>query len=209
MERASDDHNESRRGKITGSKMDVVVDGTPRAKNTYLDTLQSQIEGAEMPQLGAGGTGRAADWGVEHEDEAIAHYELSRDIDVDRPAFIVHPELPYLGCSPDFLSPVVVGEVKCPYDSDVHQLTVLYGQGPETYKGQIQTEIEVSVRDSCDFISYDPRHPDHNLRLVVIPVHRDEAYIDDMLEKCFLFHQKLVSGERYQVGVGDTIPSLF
>ena len=215
IEQGTSEWFELRRGKITGSVMDVVINGSNVAKNTLLEKLSFEYFNPDEPIKENEINSAPINHGKKFEPEAIAQYELEENCDVERPAFIVHANIPYIGCSPDFtrlITPddiVAVGEVKCPYKHEVHEANVLYGAGKATYKAQIQTELEVIGADVCHFISYCPTYPDHTNRYIKFDVFRDEKYIEDMLKKCEEFWDKLINQERYENKFGGEIPSIF
>ena len=90
--------------------------------------------------------------------------------------FIDHPRIVNSGASPDGL----VGdeglvEFKCPATA-THLDTLLAGEVPSKYIPQIQFQMACTNRAWCDFVSYDPRLPEH-LRMFVKRVPRDDTYI--------------------------------
>lgn len=197
---------ELHRGVITGSVIKTVMHGGRKAWNTLLDKKQAELEGADM--INNIDHVPAIKYGRELEPQAIAQYELIHNIDVERPVFIYHPDYDHIGCSPDFMHSDLVGEIKCPYNKDNHQLTILYGKLANDYKPQIQLEIECSRKDGAHFLSYDPRYFDHTQRLFIMDIERDNDYIDNMLDKCHKFNQMLKAGDRFDDKPSD-IPKLF
>ena len=198
-----------RLGRITGSIMSVIMEGGPKAWNTLLDQKKLEIDCPDQV-IGEDVYSPALDWGNRHEPLAIANYELIHGVDVDQPKLpIIHPELPYVACLPDFLEDEVVGEVKCPFNPEVHAMTVVYGTGAETYKPQVQCELWVTGKDLCHFVSYDPRYKDPDKQLIVIDVERDEEYIERMQEKCTKFYSLLKTDTRLDIGFASDIPKLF
>jgi len=189
---------DKRRGKITGSRMAIIMDGGPKQWAKLMDDLEWELW-ASVEELSARGDADAPalNWGRQHEDEAISHYELLHNLDVLRPGFVTHPKYPFVGASPDFFNAISnrVGEVKCPYDPEVHAKTVAFGM-PAKHKAQTQTEIWVTRADGLDFISYDPRYPDPLHRHVLIHIERDDKYIAEMERKCCEFYAMFSSGKR-------------
>lgn len=72
-------------------------------------------------------------------------------------------------------SPEGLVEIKCP-KSSTHFGYLLAREVPPEYKAQMAWEMACTGAKWCDFVSYDPRMPEH-LRLFVIRYHRDDAYI--------------------------------
>lgn len=112
--------------------------------------------------------------GTQLEPDAIAAYELARDVLVQPVGFIRHPELP-AGCSLDGQVDDFTGivEVKCP-KSATHVGYWRAGKVPSDYLPQITHNLWISGAAWCDFISYDPRLPEP-LRLFVRRVRREDV----------------------------------
>jgi putative phage-type endonuclease len=115
--------------------------------------------------------------GTETEPEARSAYEFYEGVAVEQVAFIAHPKIDHAGCSPDGL----VGadglvEIKCP-QSATHLETLLGQAVPAKYADQMQFQMACTGRKWCDFVSYDPRMPEH-MRLFVRRVARDDARIN-------------------------------
>ena len=121
-------------------------------------------------------TNAAMAWGEEHEAEAIAAYEFYRDASVELCGFMPHPTVAMSGASPDGL----VGtdgliEAKCPQTA-THIETLLRRTVPGDYLLQMQWQMACTGRAWCDWVSFDPRMPEH-LKLFVLRVPRDNALI--------------------------------
>jgi putative phage-type endonuclease len=115
--------------------------------------------------------------GTETEPEARSAYEFYQGVVVEQVAFIHHPRIDQAGSSPDGL----VGEdglveFKCP-QSATHLETLLGQAVPAKYADQMQFQMACTGRKWCDFVSYDPRMPEH-MRLFVRRVARDDARIN-------------------------------
>jgi len=122
----------------------------------------------------------AMEWGSEQEPNARDAYEARTGALVDVSEFIRHPEVKWSGCSPDgLLGDDGVLEIKCPHVSTVHVETLLAGGYPSGHVAQIQGLLWVTGRQWCDFVSFDPRMPEH-LQLYTFRVERDEAYIETL-----------------------------
>ena len=141
------------------------------------------------PERGAptGFTGiKATDWGKKWEPSALAEYELRFDVDAERPGFLVHPEVPYVGGTPDALIGADGGaEVKCPEDEGNHLVTAASRAVPPQYVAQVQTYLWITGRAWRDYVSFDPRcrvEP-----LVVIRVLPDRELHERMAMRCALF----------------------
>ncbi len=120
------------------------------------------------------------EWGTQQEPFARITYESKSNVFVEKTGFWVHPEIQWLGASPDGL----VGddglvEIKCPFTT-THMRYVFDDEVPKEYYKQIQCQLWVTGRSWCDFISYDPRITAKHKQLFVKRCMRDEAVISKM-----------------------------
>lgn len=191
---------EARAGKITASRMADVMAFTPgegfyksgprkgqpkvatplKARTDYIgDILAELLTGEPKVQVRA----RPLDWGHDVEAAARAAYEAETGCIVTLAGFVLHPELPFIGCSPDgFVETDGQCQIKCPSNPAVHIETICYGM-PDEHIPQVQAELMVTGREWSDFISFDPRMPPH-LRLYRQRIQRDQAYIDQLTAAC-------------------------
>lgn len=112
-------------------------------------------------------------WGIDHEEDALAAYEAASGILVRRTGFLMHNEL-MAGCSldgdvEDFRGIV---EAKAP-KSATHYGYLKDGSVPKNHMPQILHNLWITGAQWCDFISYDPRFPEE-MRLFVRRVQRVE-----------------------------------
>jgi len=122
----------------------------------------------------------AMQWGTDTEPMARAAYEFDLGVSVEEVGFVDHPTIAMSGASPDGL----VGadgliEIKCP-DTHTHIETLLSGSVKSDYVTQMQWQMACTGRDWCDFVSFDPRMPDH-LRMFVKRIDRDNEAIETMV----------------------------
>lgn len=128
----------------------------------------------------------AMEWGTQTEPFARAAYETARALMVDETGFLLHPEVQWVGGSPDGLvSSDGMVEIKCPHNSVVHVETMSGGM-PTEHRAQVQGLLWISGRQWCDFISYDPRMPE-KLQLYVERVARDDDYITKLAQEVTQF----------------------
>lgn len=143
----------------------------------------------------------AMEWGSFTEPEAKDAFEVLTGEIVETASFILHPEIPWCGGSPDGLvNDDGAIEIKCPYQSTVHVETLENGM-PSEHMAQCQGVLWVTGRKWVDFISYDPRMPEH-LKLYRERIERDEKYIAELAAevKAFLkevetMHTRLLTGK--------------
>lgn len=180
----TDEWRTIRAGKITASRASDVMafgkrDGKPlKAREDYAgDILAELLTGEPRAQV------RAAplDWGHDVEAAARAAYEAMTGELVTQSGFVLHPLLPYAGCSPDgLIGDDGMQQIKCPMNPAVHVWTIRNGM-PDEHIAQIQFELWVTARSWSDFVSFDPRMPPHR-RLYVQRIERDEAYIEQLAQ---------------------------
>lgn len=172
---------EARCGKITASRMKDVLavskrDGSPlKARQDYLTQLVvERLTGQPCEKTVST---IAMQHGLDMEPYAKQAYARIEVGEYCEPDFLVHPELPYLGASPDLFDPTrkVGVEIKCPWNETVHLDTLLCGM-PEEHMAQVQTCMMVTGAHRWDFVSYHPSFP-AEMRLYVQPIARDDAWI--------------------------------
>ena len=90
---------------------------------------------------------------------------------------LVHPELPWLGASPDgiFASSGLMIEIKAPY-----KRRIVPGEVPHHYMPQIQCQLEVCGLDACLFCEWKPPHlSETGLEILnIVTVSRDPAWFE-------------------------------
>jgi putative phage-type endonuclease len=118
----------------------------------------------------------AMQWGVEKEEEARIAYSFLTGRNVVEVGLYKHPTIIGSHASPDGLvDDDGCLEIKCP-NSATHIETLKSNQVAHKYLLQMQWQMACADRQWCDFVSFDPRMPDH-LTLYVQRVERD----NDML----------------------------
>ena len=133
---------------------------------------------------------REMQWGIDQEPFGRAAYEMKHDVMVETTGFIVHPQLPYFGCSPDGL----IGDdgllqVKCPTTS-THLAYLLSGEIPLEHMPQMLGELACTRRTWCDFVSFDPRLPVH-LQLFVRRFECEPRMLDLLERSVIRFNAEL------------------
>ena len=121
-------------------------------------------------------TSAAMLWGVEKEEEARIAYSFLTGRNVVEVGLYKHPTIIGTHASPDGLvDDDGCIEIKCP-NSSTHIEVLKTNQVAHKYLLQMQWQMACADRQWCDFVSFDPRMPDH-LMLYIQRVQRD----DDML----------------------------
>lgn len=85
-------------------------------------------------------------------------------------------------------------EIKCPVDT-VKIMAMLTTHDVSEYMHQIQTGLWITGRKWCDFIQYVPALEHVGKDLFYKRVHRDENFIDEMVEKLIAFEQRVTTYE--------------
>jgi predicted phage-related endonuclease len=175
------EHRQARVGRVTASRVHDIIatvksGGYGAGRKNYLAELVAErLTGTEAPSFQSA----AMLHGIECEAEARDVYAFERNVDIVETGFVPHPFIVDAGCSPDGL----VGgdgliEIKCP-NTATHIDTLLGGKVPIDYATQMQFQMACTGRRWCDWISYDPRMPEH-MRMVIRRVMRDDAIIEAM-----------------------------
>lgn len=180
MEQRTDDWYAARLGKVTASRVSDVVAKTKTGYGADRANYMAQLVVERMTQkVVPSYSNTAMQWGTDTEPLARAAYEAEMQVMVDEVGFVDHPEIPMAGASPDGL----VGcdglvEIKCP-NTATHIDTLLTQAVPKQYRDQMMWQMICTGREWCDFVSYDPRMPDH-LQLFVKRVPFDADYANTL-----------------------------
>lgn len=187
MEQGSAQWLAARAGHVTASKLKDVIakgkGGEAAVRRTYrVQLVTERLTG--LPQESY--KNAAMEYGTETEPQARMAYEAITGRMVLEKGFIKHPEIDWLGASPDGLVDDVGGvEIKCPFNSAVHVETLSAGM-PKEHMPQVQGCMWVTGRKWWDFISFDPRMPWH-LRMYVQRIEREQVYIDMLASEVGIF----------------------
>ncbi len=165
-----------RLGQVTASRIaDVSAKtrsgGWGATRATYMAQLIAERLTGERAE---GYKNAAMQWGTDTEPEARAAYAFRADLDVAEIGYVPHPTIAMSGASPDGLvAPDGLVEFKCP-NTSTHIETLISGK--VDYHAQMYWQMACTERAWCDYVSYDPRLPEH-MRLFVRRVPRDDAKI--------------------------------
>jgi hypothetical protein len=101
-----------------------------------------------------------------------------------------------LGGTPDMIFPNAIGEIKCP-NSDTHLYYKAFVNSDNfqselpKYYDQCQTNMFLSERTTCYFMSFDPRFSDDRRQVHLIEVKRDQDRINQILNKVSLAFEEM------------------
>lgn len=177
MEQRTEDWFKVRLGKVTASRIADVVAKTKTGYSASRANYMAQLVVERLTETKAESfINDAMQWGIDKEPEARAAYEAKTGELVEEVGFIEHPLIAMAGASPDGLVGVDhMVEIKCP-STATHIDYIYERQPPQKYLYQMQWQMACANKYSCDFVSYDPRMPEH-LRLLIVPIKRDDALI--------------------------------
>jgi len=181
----------NRLGKVTASKVSAILTNSRKsgelsqtAKTYMLEIISERLTG--IPKLI--GKNIAIEHGVLYEPEAIKTYEYVTKTKVNLVGSIDNPTFKYTSGSPDGLVDYDgIIEVKCPNTAN-HINTVLTDNIKKEYIAQCQFNLWNTGRSWCDFISYDPRIANSEIKIHIIRIERNDAYIKNMIAKLTEFH---------------------
>lgn len=182
-----------RLGRVTASRVADVIAKTKTGYSTSRANYMTELALERLTgQRQEGFTNAAMQWGTEQEPLARAAYEAMTGEIVQEVGMIHHPTIEMSGASPDGL----VGtdgliEIKCP-NSATHMETLLTRKPAGKYITQMQWQMACTGRRWCDFVSFDPRFPEH-LRVFCTRVARDSEMILSLESEVVSFLSELES----------------
>jgi hypothetical protein len=168
---------ELRCGIVTASRFADVMDFTKKGEGAGRKKYRSEIiceilTGQPYPQYESW----EMKWGKDQEPFARAAYEMQHDVLVETPGFVKHATIARFGGSPDgYVGDDGMIQIKCP-NTTTHLNWMLAGTIPVEHAPQMIAEMAVYGREWCDFVSFDPRLPEH-LQLFVRRWSRNERLI--------------------------------
>ena len=179
MEQRTDEWFTARLGKVTASRVaDVVAKtktGYSASRENYMaDLIVERLTGQKASSF----SNAAMEWGVEQEPHARAAYSARTGELVEEVGFTDHPTIAMSGASPDGLVGDGCVEYKAP-NTATHLEYLLAGKPPEKYVTQIMWQLACTGRPWADFVSYDPRLPDH-LQMLIVRIPRDDRRIAEL-----------------------------
>tara|TARA_R110000850_G_scaffold48836_1_gene120766 strand:- start:510 stop:1118 length:609 start_codon:yes stop_codon:yes gene_type:complete len=180
MDQGTQEWFEARRGKVTASRVADVIAKTKSGWGASRGNYEAQLIAEILTgQVADSFSNSAMEWGTETEPQARAAYEFANDLTVEEIGFMIHPKIDQAGASPDGL----VGddgmlEIKCP-NTKTHIDTLLNQKVPKKYSTQVQWQMCCAGRAWTDFMSFDPRLPQH-LNTFIQRVERDDELIAEL-----------------------------
>lgn len=181
-----------RAGKVTASRIADVAAKIKTGESASRRNYKAQIVVERLTGLPceSGYISKEMQWGTENEPFARAAYEIRSGAMVDQVGFVDHPTIDRSGASPDGL----VGddgmvEIKCP-NTATHIEYILGKEAPAEYQQQMLWQMDCTGRQWVDFVSYDPRLPEH-LQLFVVRFVRDNERIKQLESEVVKFNAEV------------------
>jgi putative phage-type endonuclease len=180
MEQRSPEWFAARLGKVTASR---VADVVAKTKSGYGASRANYMAELVCERL----TGRLGDfyqnaamvWGTETEPMARSAYEAHSGNLVTETGLVLHSSISDAAASPDgLIDGDGLVEIKCP-NTATHIDTLLDEKVPSKYVTQIMWQMACTERKWCDFVSFDPRMPEH-MQIFVKRVERDDDMIVEL-----------------------------
>lgn len=166
-----------RAGKVTASALSNVMMAKTTAgyQNYMAQIICERLTGQPVETFKSA----AMEHGNETEPQARAFYELETGNDVVEVGFIPDPTLANTGASPDGLvGELGLVEIKCPQPAK-HIKNLMGGSIDKGYMLQMQWQMQVTGREWCDFVSFNPSFPPH-LQLSITRVDRNAEMQDEI-----------------------------
>ena len=192
LEQGSPEWFAARCGKITASRVHDVIARTKSGYAASRKNYEAQLIAERRTGTVANSYSNAAmQWGIDTEPQARAAYELRSGYDVLETGFTIHPRIENAGASPDgLIGEDGMVEIKCP-NTATHLETLLGAKIPAKYVTQMQWQMACEGRLWCDFVSFDPRLPDH-LQIFSSRVERDDNRIKELETEVIGFEAEIV-----------------
>lgn len=180
MDQRTDEWYTARLGKATASRMGDIMAKTKTGYGASRENYKFELALERITQRKAPGfTSAAMQWGIDTEPAARSAYEIATGGFVTEVGLIDHPTIRMAGASPDGLvGDDGVLEIKCP-ESKKHFETLVTKKPSTDYVLQMQWQMACTGRQWCDFVSFDPRFPEH-LQVFMVRINRDSELIAQM-----------------------------
>jgi putative phage-type endonuclease len=179
MKQGSEEWLQARVGLVTASRIADVIAKTKTGPSMSRQGYLGELVAERLTGQSAEGGFMNDDMrrGLELEPEARMAYEIRTGRIVEEVGLVLHPTM-RAGASPDGLVDDGLLEIKCPR-THVHIEYLLAGKPPAKYLPQMAWQCVCAGRAWCDFVSFDPKMPEH-LRLFVVRYTPDAGYLREL-----------------------------
>ena len=180
IDQGTDEWRMQRLGKVTASRIADLMAKTKSGVAASRGNYQAELIAERLTGTFEEGFKSAAmERGNEVEADARVAYEFFKNVTFQEAGFVDHPTIQMSGASPDgLIGDEGLFECKCP-NTKTHIDTLLGKNIKGNYFKQMQWQMACTGRQWCDFVSYDPRMPEH-LQLFVERVERDDKFISEI-----------------------------
>ena len=205
MEQRTEEWFRARAGKVTASRVADIIAKTKSGYSTSRDNYMAELICQRLTgTVGESFQNAAMVWGTNTEPLARAAYASAKGTSVEEIGFVPHPTIDGSGASPDGLvGENTLVELKCPL-TNTHINTLLEQEVPTKYYVQMQWQLACTGRQYCDFVSFDPRMPEH-MQLYIHTVERDEKMIANLEAEVSKFLSEMANKiERLNKICGET-----
>jgi len=195
-----------RLGAITCSRLKDLMAKTKTGYSTSRANYMAQLICERLTGKGEESyTNAAMEWGTVTEPQARMAYESKTGNVVIEAGFILHRTIKGFGGSPDglidpsgidgLINPSGMIEIKCPNTATHiewirHVEWIRREKVPPAHRAQVQGLMEVCGREWCDFVSFDPRLPEH-LQLFIVREVYDAEYCKELKAEIAAFGAEL------------------
>lgn len=193
MEQGTEEWKLARLGKVTASRVSAAraKKGTAARADYIADIITERLTGSPIESY----TNAYMEWGTANEPLARAAYEIKTGIWVEQVAIVNHPTIPNFAASPDGLVWTDgLLEIKCPKTS-THLGWMMKGEPSSDHKHQMLAQLACTGREWVDFVSFDPRLPEH-LQLFVVRFQPDPKDIEDLEQDVMTFLMEVDTMQR-------------
>lgn len=177
----------ARQNRLTASDIAAALDIPPFA--SYSGSPRAQLlTKKRFPEHNRFTGNEYTQWGIKHEPEAISMYEKRRNVKVLDFGLMIHPDIPWLGASPDGITADgICLEVKAPLTRQIES-----GVVPHHYYPQVQCQLQVLGLETAHFVQYRPSEltwpQEPILDITVVP--RDDVWWAKVLPRLESFRSE-------------------
>ena len=153
----TDEWYAKRTGRFTASQIsNLLMKPTTAGYQNYI----AQIVAERLTGLSAGSdyVSEAMQNGIDLEPRARTLYEIQTGNTVDEIDFVVHPDIPNFGASPDGIVGDGLIEIKCRNLSN-HIKVILGDKVDRTAMIQMQSQMMCAGLEWCDYVHFNPQMP--------------------------------------------------
>lgn len=166
-----------RLGVVTGSMIKKVLMGKEtQGRKSYMAQLAAEIATGSPKDFGSF---KQTEWGNENEPHAAETYRFVTGRELHPVPFLYSDDM-RCGVSPDGIGTDRGVEIKCPFTSEVHIMTMCDNFIKTDYHWQVQYSMWVTGLNKWDFCSFDPRMSRNPLHVMEISANdKDQKTLSD------------------------------